>query len=87
MTPLNTCFDIVRDYLIANGYDGLAGEECGCGLDDLAPCCETMNECRPAYHWPRINCPRADEEVDDHCEWSGECGDGCYRTERRKVIP
>ena len=29
---------ITREWLIANGYDGLAGDHCGCGVDDLMPC-------------------------------------------------
>lgn len=31
---------IVREYLVANGYDGLANDngECGCDLEDLMPC-------------------------------------------------
>jgi hypothetical protein len=33
-----TTLDIIKQYLEANGYDGLAGEECGCFIDDLVPC-------------------------------------------------
>ncbi|MDD3493746.1 MAG: hypothetical protein PHZ19_09660 [Candidatus Thermoplasmatota archaeon] len=36
-----TVADIVRQWLLSNGYDGLYcdwGEGCGCGVDDLAPC-------------------------------------------------
>jgi len=34
------CADMVREYLIKNGYDGLCAEdrECGCKLNDLMPC-------------------------------------------------
>jgi hypothetical protein len=31
---------IVREYLIKHGHDGLCNEDCGCGLDDFAPCGE-----------------------------------------------
>lgn len=44
--------DIVADYLKTNGYDGLAYEdtECGCTLDDLAPCDGPCYDCMPAYN-------------------------------------
>ena len=29
---------IVTEWLVANGYDGLVGEECGCFVGDLMPC-------------------------------------------------
>jgi len=32
--------DIVTEWLKAHGFDGLAGDECGCELDDLMPCRE-----------------------------------------------
>ena len=42
--------EIVQEYLRANGYDGLAGENCGCGVDDLFACGENCLDCNPAYH-------------------------------------
>jgi hypothetical protein len=44
-----TCIDIIRQYLRDHGYDGLAGEDCGCAIDDLAPCDEGCNHCNPAF--------------------------------------
>lgn len=45
-----TIKDIVTDYLKTNGYDGLYNEdECGCLLDDLAPCWDCTFDCRPGY--------------------------------------
>lgn len=40
--------DIIIDHLTSVGADGLAGEECGCGLDDLAPCQGCCLDCEPA---------------------------------------
>lgn len=34
--------DILTEWLAQNEYDGLASQECGCGLDDLI-CCEEVN--------------------------------------------
>ncbi|MEN6426075.1 MAG: hypothetical protein ABFE13_11970 [Phycisphaerales bacterium] len=77
------CSGIVATWLRDNGYDGLAGEECGCGVEDLMPCCDTYAECEPAYHWQREGCARADT-----CEYAGECGvDGCWRTKRQMDVP
>ena len=44
---------IIIEFLTANGYDGLADDECGCGIDDLAPCGGTCIplDCEPAYRW------------------------------------
>lgn len=42
--------DIVRAYLLENGYDGLYSYcECGCGVDYLMPCCNASPACEPAY--------------------------------------
>ena len=61
-----TVIEIIKHYLKANGYDGLAGNGCGCGLDDLAPCCiDTFGDCKPAYLCKEPVCERTDE-------WPGE---------------
>ena len=43
--------DIVKDYLIANGYGGLCHpeSECGCFLDDLVPCGDNCMDCKPGH--------------------------------------
>ena len=45
------CKEIIKNYLKDNGYDGLCHveTECGCGLDNLAPCGVWMWLCEPAY--------------------------------------
>ena len=48
--------DIIRDYLKTNGYDGLFHDsDCGCKIDDLAPCGECMDDCEPGYLYPAPN--------------------------------
>lgn len=42
-------FEIVRDYLISHGYDGLCNEDCGCTLDYLIPCENRIDTCEPGY--------------------------------------
>lgn len=74
-----TVEDIVRDYLTANGYDGLAYCEgwdgCGCGLDDLICCKESCYKCQPARRvtW-------------DTCKWRVE-EDGCPEGYNRATCP
>ena len=44
------CLDIVIKYLKDNGYDGLHFDaECGCEIDNLAPCGNSFSECIPGY--------------------------------------
>lgn len=64
-----TVREIVVAHLKAGGFDGLAGEDCGCGLDDLM-CCEEYRiaDCKPAR---KIVCK---EDGYTHCEHCiGEC--------------
>ena len=75
---LDTVRDIITIYLKLNGYDGLCGDECGCGLDDLVACDAACDQCIPAYHWTCCPCEEAD------CEYGCEAAEfkvGCYRTE------
>lgn len=62
-------FDIVREYLTKNGFDGLVeGSEglCSCHIDDLFPCGgEDIGDCEPGY---KTECPG--EEL---CHGGGGC--------------
>jgi hypothetical protein len=46
-----TVNEILTEYLESNGFDGLVNldMECGCKLGDLAPCCNDITSCQPAY--------------------------------------
>ena len=67
---------IVRKYLEENGYDGLCGDSCGCGLDDFMPCDADCTDCEPAY---KHLCPGSDKCPDaDTCESGGSVGTFCY---------
>lgn len=58
--------DIVDQWLRANGYDGLAGEECGCECGDLMPCDDpNIDNCVPGH---KIPCPTPDD-----CEYMFGC--------------
>lgn len=76
-------FDIIKKYLIDNGYDGLCCQDCGCGVDDLVPCDDDFSQCVPAYKKPcnQEECPNPDE-----CEWYGESKRkrDCYRPREDK---
>lgn len=44
-------YDIVKNWLKENGYDGLClpGEGCGCDLEDLMPCGSPAEYCEAGY--------------------------------------
>lgn len=46
-----TAFQILKAHLKDKGFDGLVCSciECGCGVDDLAPCGGISSECEPAF--------------------------------------
>lgn len=44
-----TVKEIVVEWLKVNGYDGLAGEECGCAIDDLFCCGCSGEDCVPGH--------------------------------------
>ena len=50
---------IVREYLVAHGYDGLYNaDQCGCCLDDLMPCDgdDFLMDCQAGYkRKPRVH--------------------------------
>lgn len=55
-------FDIIKDYLSKNHYDGLVNceIECGCGLEDICPCGCPSNDCIPGYLADCTNCANQD---------------------------
>lgn len=57
---------IVIKYLKEHGYDGLVSwdGDCGCEISDLAPCCEPISNCSPAY---KIPCPCPPGECEFNC--------------------
>lgn len=66
--------EILKEMLILNGFDGLSNGEiqCGCGVNDLAPCGSYMGDCYPAKKFicDRENC--------ENGECDGETGCDCY---------
>ena len=60
--------EIVESWLKQNGYDGLAGDGCGCEVGDLMPC-DLLHEieCEAGYKVPCSggeDCP-----ADGDCPW------------------
>jgi len=52
--------DIVREWLLLHGFDGLYNgeDDCGCRLDNMCPCgIEIPNDCRAGYSRPLADCP------------------------------
>jgi len=47
-----TVKEIVEAYLKENGFDGLAGFDCGCNFDDLMDCAFNCDHCEPGYLHP-----------------------------------
>lgn len=60
-----TAREIVITWLKENGFDGLAGEYCGCGVDDLMPCNEDGSSCAPAR---KVQCKDSNFKYCDGCE-------------------
>ncbi len=60
-----TVRQIVKEYLIKNGYDGLYDENCGCPVDDLAPCDTCIYDCRPGH---KVPCDPETCPADGKCE-------------------
>jgi hypothetical protein len=57
---MKTVEEIIKEYLKANGFDGLFNEEgeCACEINDLATCGCIFMDCEPGY--------RADDPTGDY---------------------
>lgn len=53
------------------GADGLCNNDCGCGLDDIAPCGNLSLDCEAAKAGPPTQ--------EDYEEYGIYCGDVIYR--------
>ena len=64
--------EITIKFLTDHKYDGLCNSdyECGCGVDDFAPCGDSFRNCKPAY------------KMKDTSQQSGEY-DEYYTTEKQ----
>lgn len=51
-------FEIVKDYLRNNEYDGLYNTQipCACTLGDFMPCGEPSPHCEPGYRGRDVKC-------------------------------
>lgn len=78
---MTTVREIIAKHLTDNGFDGLAGDECGCATDDLFPCDSCPCECEPGYQWECGQCPGG---VEERCHFRYG-GGGCYRAKRQEV--
>ncbi len=76
-----TAKQILIKYLVENGYDGLCLPhlECGCGLDDFAPCEGIDEECEPAIRIRKEDL--SEEEVRAQMEEHGNVSDMFRRAE------
>ena len=55
--------EVINEYAKANGYDGFVGDECGCSLEDPAPC-GNCTDCSFGYVCP---CETCDPEFKENC--------------------
>jgi len=55
---------ILTTWLRDHGYDGLCYEDCGCGVDNLAPCGSYCMDCEPAYRMEPPDWAKREGSVD-----------------------
>ena len=67
-----TVKQIVAEWLVKNGFDGLCSENCGCPLDDLMCCGLACDSCKPGYKQLCKGCPEFKEDC-DACFPGGYC--------------
>ena len=68
-----TVREIIKQYLDANGFDGLFDDDCACQKGDLCPCDSNCMDCQPGY---KTSCPADCGEHDWHISASKEQGEG-----------
>jgi hypothetical protein len=74
-----TVREMIKASLLADGFNGLYCDDCGCGINDLAPCDEigmgckaarksTCTKCGDAWYGPSVT------DICDECDaaWGGD---------------
>lgn len=59
-----TVKEIVKEYLVTHGYEGLTNGRCACGLEELMECVNDVGECVAGH---KILCPGIEE-----CDCGGD---------------
>ena len=78
-----TVKQILIDYLKSHDCDGLAGDSCGCGIDDFAACESCSMDCQPAKKIV-VHC----DDCTTLCDAAGVGNDGyCYKPVEIKDRP
>ena len=83
-----TIEEIIKKYLVDNGFDGLCNPdlECGCSIEDSLPCgAEGIMECQPAYKHHCNPIKEDNSEYDADLCPLGCCGE-CYRIDKKVII-
>lgn len=75
--------EIVKKHLVENNFDGLCYEDCGCGIDDLAPCGNITEKCDAAYKHICTSCNYAIT----CCDNDGRDINGyCFKPEKQSCL-
>lgn len=84
-----TVKEIVKKWLEDNGYEGLAGEDCGCENADLFVCGREEVACCVAGH--KVNCPCARHTEGDGneqgCEYADYNNHWCIIAGKKEAKP
>ena len=89
---------IIFDWLMSHGFDGLVNgdAECGCSLDDLMPCDNSIagfGDCEPAYLYDCGRCRNwcdnlpSDVDCDEWCDEQNPDYSQLFSTRRDLCIP
>lgn len=72
---------IITNWLKANGFDGLAGDECGCSIEDMGCCEQAFIDCVPAH---KVDCSRCKDG--DECSMRNSDSDILFVSECEHTI-
>lgn len=78
-----TVKEILKEWLLSHGYEGLCGDQCGCDIDDLILCDgTTIENCIPGH---KVPCDPNDCEL-GRCDWHMKPGKKEEEDESKKDV-